>query len=279
MMRDCFASLATTGLVLAVAACSSAPTKLAEQQSTAKEALAREVREELQIGREMSAKILGYYGVEKKNPAKTQYVQLVGNSLAAIYGRPELNYRFAILNSPTVNAYAVPGGYIFVTQGLLKKLQNESELAAVLAHEIVHVNQRHMYQQIRPKRDVSASESMVRMMSRGASDIGNNLFLIVQHGMKLLLEEGLGKEKELEADSMGVVLTAAAGYDPNAYSRFLERCEKEESNLKVEGASVGFKERLAMVRKTVAENGLTAQSSTINTTLAARFTAAIGRTP
>jgi predicted Zn-dependent protease len=161
----------------------------------------------------------------------------------------------------------------------LKKLQNESELAAVLAHEIVHVNQRHMYQQIRPKHDVSASESMVRMMSRGASDIGNNLFQIVQQGLKLLLEEGLGKEKELEADSMGVVLTAAAGYDPNANTRFLERCEKDEKNLKVEGASVGFGERLAMVRKTVKENGLAAQPSTVHSTLAARFNAAIGRTP
>jgi beta-barrel assembly-enhancing protease len=278
-MRNRFASFATAALVAALAACSSAPTETAEKQSTAKEALAREVREELQIGREMSAKILGYYGVEKNNLAKTQYVQLVGNSLASLYGRPELNYRFAILNSPTINAYAVPGGYIFVTRGLLQKLQNESELAAVLAHEIVHVNQRHMYQQIRPKRDVSASESMVRMMSRGASDIGNNLFQIVQQGMKLLLEEGLGKEKELEADSMGVVLTAAAGYDPNAYTRFLERCEKDEKNLKVEGASVGFEERLAMVRKTVAENGLTAQASTMSTTLAKRFAAAIGRTP
>lgn len=278
-MRNRFASFATAALVAALAACSSAPTETAEKQSTAKEALAREVREELQIGREMSAKILGYYGVEKNSLAKTQYVQLVGNSLASLYGRPELNYRFAILNSPTINAYAVPGGYIFVTRGLLQKLQNESELAAVLAHEIVHVNQRHMYQQIRPKRDVSASESMVRMMSRGASDIGNNLFQIVQQGMKLLLEDGLGREKELEADSMGVVLTAAAGYDPNAYTRFLERCEKDEKNLKVEGASVGFKERLAMVRKTVAENGLTAQTSTMNTTLAKRFAAAIGRTP
>ena len=278
-MRDGFASLATTGLALILAACSSAPTDLAQQQSNAKEALAREVREELQIGREMSAKILGYYGVETKSLAKTQYVQLVGNSLASLYGRPELNFRFAILNSPTVNAYAVPGGYIFVTQGLLKKLQNESELAAVLAHEIVHVNQRHMYQQIRPKRYVSASESVVRMMSRGASDMGNNLFQIVAHGMKLLLEEGLDKEKELEADAMGVVLTASAGYDPSAYTRFLERCEKDEANLKVEGASVRFKERLAMVRRTVTENGLTAQYSTINSTLAARFTAAIGRTP
>jgi hypothetical protein len=73
-MRAYFSSLATTPLVLLLTACSSAPTDLVDKQSNAKDALAREVREELQIGREMSAKILGYYGAEKTNLTKAQYV-------------------------------------------------------------------------------------------------------------------------------------------------------------------------------------------------------------
>lgn len=273
-MRRTVSSLLLCTFLTPFTGCTSTETVEAQKEEKRLE-LAREVREELEIGREMAAKLLGYFGSEPSTSARSEYVTLVGQNLAKQFGRPEINYRFAVLKSKMVNAYAVPGGYIFVTKGLIDRLENESELAAVLAHEIAHVNQRHMYHQIRPKRDMTTNESVVRMMSRGASDLGNGLSQVVQAGMKALLEDGLGKDKELEADSMAVVIVQSAGYDGAAYTRFLARCLKNEAALKVTGMSVGFAERLETTNQSLAVNVPKSKSSADSKILDARFRRAL----
>ena len=92
----------------------------------------------------MAAQLAKAYGGVWQNDAWTKYVNLVGRSLVPKCDRPDIKYRFAILNSKEVNAFSCPGGYIFITKGLLKRCKNEAELACVSAHEIVHTAKRHV---------------------------------------------------------------------------------------------------------------------------------------
>ena len=102
--------------------------------------------DELRLGQENDAAVRKQYGVYA-NARLRAYVQLVGERLAANSHRPQLQYRFAVLDSPEVNAFALPGGYIYVTRGILAHLNSEAELAAVLGHEIGHVTARHAVRQ------------------------------------------------------------------------------------------------------------------------------------
>ncbi len=255
-------------LVFLLVGCASSPEEI---QQTELQKEARYVREEQEIGREIAAKLLGHFGTHEASPATKHYLNLVGKNLAKRWGRPELEYRFGILDSADTNAYATPGGYILVTRGLLAKLRNESELALVLAHEITHVNEKHMFNEIAPRREVSAQETMVRMMSRGGSDIGGSLLQIVNKGLELLLEKGLGKEKELEADQGALHIAAAAGYAPGAYVGLLERLQKEQATLKSIEISVPFAERLEVVRKVISGNGFSNRAVANESVLTGRF--------
>ena len=117
----------------------------------------------------------------------------------------------------------MPGGYVFVTRGLLKALRGEAELAGILSHEVAHINERHMYRELRPQKEVSAGESIVRMLSRGGSTLGGSISKLVEAGMKTLLEKGLSAEKEKEADEIGLMYAAHAGYSPAGLVDFLKR--------------------------------------------------------
>jgi predicted Zn-dependent protease len=170
----------------------------------------------------MAAKLLGHFGGFYEE-SSVRYVELVGNLIAARVGRPELRYRFAVLNCPEVNAYATPGGYVFVTKGLLKQIRSEAELAGILGHEIAHINERHMYRELRPNKEVSAGESIVRMLSRGGSTLGGSISKLVEAGMKTLLQDGLGAEKERQADEIGIMYAQSVGYSPQGLLSFLRR--------------------------------------------------------
>ena len=105
------------------------------------------VTQELLSGRLLSKEILSRYKIYNNSKASL-YVNKVGRGVALFAGRDELTYYFAILDSDTINAFAAPGGYIFITKGSIMAMENEAELAAVLAHEIGHVNNRHIMRQI-----------------------------------------------------------------------------------------------------------------------------------
>ena len=102
---------------------------------------------EIEFGRGVAAKILGKYPIFK-DEEKVNYISQIGTGIAAQLGRPELNYYFGILDTEDINGYAAPGGYIFVTTGALKLMRNEAQLAGVLAHELAHINQKHIVKQL-----------------------------------------------------------------------------------------------------------------------------------
>jgi predicted Zn-dependent protease len=210
---------------------------------------AQELKEELEIGRSMAAKLAGTKGLVKGRSVTVQYLNLITQTLARHAGRPEIEYSVGILKDSEPNAFATPGGYIFVTEGLLAQVKDEDELAGVLAHEIAHITEKHLFNEIRPKRKVSAGESVTRMMSRGGSNLGQGLSKMVNQGLKSLIEDGLGQQKEAEADSVGAMYAAAAGYDPMGLKRFLARIGASQKVLKLGKTHPPFDERLKLYQE------------------------------
>ena len=151
--------------------------------------------QEIQMGREYNSQIL------KMNPVyqdqKLQdYVQSIGESLALKSHRPNLIYRFTVLDSPDINAFALPGGYIYINRGLMSYFSSEEELAAVLGHEIGHVTARHSVRQYSQSQLMGILSAAIEINSgRTAGNIAN-----LASGALL---SGYGREMELEADDLG----------------------------------------------------------------------------
>ncbi len=240
--------------VFALLNCSTPP--LTEEEH--KERLRAQIEEEVHVGKMMAERLAGHFGAFFKNPRLVRYVNLVGQTILRHSARPEITYYFAILDTEEINAFATPGGYVFVTRGLLTKIRSEDELAGVLAHEIAHINEKHMYSQIKKDREVSSSETLVRMMSRGGSQMGEAVATMVNKGLDILVEDGLGKEKEFEADWAGSVYVSAVGYDPWALKSYLERIKTQLSTVKVAKTHPPFEERIAAFEKFLKQNGLKA---------------------
>ncbi|MCK5497614.1 MAG: M48 family metalloprotease [Gammaproteobacteria bacterium] len=174
------------------------------------------VEKEVEIGRGMSASLLGAAPLVDND--KTQrYVNRVGQWLASQTEREELTWHFGVLDVDTVNAFAAPGGYIFVTKGLMRLCGTESELAGVLAHEIGHVLQRHHLEALRKQ---AASELATDLASDVISEHGFNAKPFIKSGMELFAR-GLDRADELEADRIGVVIATRAGYEPYGLPRVL----------------------------------------------------------
>ena len=152
-----------------------------------------------------------------RNPAVQSYVNLVGRNLARQVERKDVQWRFAVLDTPSINAMAFPGGIVVLTRGLYTLLTSEDELAAVLAHEIAHVNRRHQWKVIQQQKLVAlAGDAVTR------SDPGRSTKLVADLGAKLIAR-GLDKSAEFEADRDGVVIAARAGYDSSALIAVMER--------------------------------------------------------
>lgn len=235
------------------------------------ESLSKEVMEEREVGRLMAAKLLGHFGAYHQNRAALEYLNLVGKYIASQVGRPELEWRFGILDSEEINAFACPGGYVLVTRGLLTAVSSEMELATVLSHEIAHINEKHMYNEIRPKRDVSTGETLTRILSRGSSDLGANMAKLVEAGIKKMLEQGYDKEKEYEADGYGVMFAAQVGYSPAALQSFISKLSKNSTEWKDSKTHPPYEERLKKLAEFIAQNGLTGSVKNDTKALEQRF--------
>lgn len=169
--------------------------------------------EEIKIGGNLISGLLG--AAELVDDAELQrYVNDVGFWVASHSSRKKLPWRFGVINSDGINAFAAPGGFIIVTLGLYSLLQNEAQLAAVLAHEIGHVVRKHHLKALQKtmKREFW-SDLTVKVVSEGEDR--ENMRKLINAGVQLYTT-GLDREYEYDADLRGVVLTARAGYDPFA---------------------------------------------------------------
>lgn len=169
--------------------------------------------QEIEIGRGIAANLLGAAPLVN-NDGVQKYVNRVGLWLALQTERPDLPWRFGVIETPNVNAFATPGGTILITRGLYEKLRNESELAGVLAHEIAHVLQKHQLKAIKTAmgREWKMDIATAAAEKKNNTDAKNSLKAFTA-GTELFAR-GLDKKDEYEADRMGVVIAARAGYNP-----------------------------------------------------------------
>lgn len=165
---------------------------------------------EIEIGRDVAARLLGAAPLHP-SASLQRYVNEVGRWLASQTERAGLPWRFAVLDAPQVNAFATPGGYIFVTGGLIARMKTEAELAGVLAHEIVHVLRKHHLHAIQKGAMANVASNVVALAMQDRNSALRNR--LVSFGTELYVR-GLDKTDELEADRLGVVVAARGGYDP-----------------------------------------------------------------
>lgn len=179
--------------------------------------------DEVTIGREWAAMLTGAAPLVG-NEGLLRYVNRVGRWVAMQSERPALEWRFGVLDSPNVNAFATPGGFVFVTRGLVERLHNEAELAGVLGHEIAHVVRRHHLNAIRKTSGIGlGADLLVKFgLSKTAHADASSKLL---SGAREVMLRGLDKSDEYEADRMGVVLAARAGYDPYGLPAVLQAIE------------------------------------------------------
>lgn len=166
---------------------------------------------EIEIGEGVASNLLGAAPLVA-NANLQKYVNLIGRWLASQTERPDLPWNFGVLDSANVNAFATPGGSVFITRGLLQKMHSEAELAGVLAHEISHVLRKHHLKAIQKNAGAGLMGDMVGEATKNNSN-RESLGKIVNFGTEMYAR-GLDKSDEFEADRMGVVIAARAGYDP-----------------------------------------------------------------
>lgn len=164
--------------------------------------------QEVQLGLQSDVEIRREMGLYDA-PALQQYVQDIGARLAATSERPHLKWQFAVVDAAAVNAFALPGGYIYVTRGILQYLQNEAELAGVLGHEIGHVTARHSVQQYTRATLGQLTLAGAGLFSRQARAVGG----LAGTGLGLLFLK-YGRDDEVQADALGVRYASRSGWDP-----------------------------------------------------------------
>jgi len=164
---------------------------------------------ERQIGAEGHQAIIAEYGVYAEDPALTARVDSIGKALAARSELPNLDWHFTLLDDPVVNAFALPGGYIYVTRGILAHLNSDAQLAGVLGHEIGHVTARHSAQRLTYQQLAGVGLGIASIASETFARYGD----LAQTGLQLMFLK-YGRDDENQADALGIRYATAAGYDP-----------------------------------------------------------------
>lgn len=225
-----------------------------------------DLKAEIKFGRDVAARILGNMELLKDEDL-TRYVNLIGAGVSANAGRPEIEFHFAVLNSETVNAFAAPGGYVFVTKGALRLMADEAELAAVLGHEIAHITAKHIVNELKIRGEDQEGKSVTSLVGASTDPIRMALQQMVDQAVSILFERGYQKQDEFESDRIGSSLLVLAGYDPSALQRYLLRIDaaKKAATADIHRTHPPNKERSSAILTFLQENGLTNNDSvTIN---------------
>ena len=164
-------------------------------------------QQEIALGRQYHAEIMKQY-VAYDDPALQAYVNRIGQELAANSHRSNLDFRFTVLDSPQVNAFALPGGYVYVTRGIMAYMQDEADLAGVVGHEIGHVTARHSVRQ-QAQQTIAGLGVAAVAIGTGSAELAN-----LSSSLGGALVAGYGRGMELQSDGLGAEYLARSGYDP-----------------------------------------------------------------
>ncbi|AOS44095.1 TPR repeat-containing protein YfgC precursor [Lacunisphaera limnophila] len=177
--------------------------------------------EERNIGDAVALEIIAKYGGLDRDPDVLRHVNLVGRALAQFSDRPDLEWRFAVLASDSVNAFSAPGGYVFITRGLYERADSDDVLAGILGHEIAHITQRHALKIVERNEAAAGGKSLLLKRSSDARELNSqveeaNRELGVDLGAlaKAIIETGFDAPTEYEADREGRLLAVSNGFAP-----------------------------------------------------------------
>ena len=213
--------------------------------------------EEQELGKQVSEKIRVRYGVVQDADVH-RYVSLVGLAMAQGSTRPALPWTFIVLDTDGANAFAAPGGYVHITRGLLGLIKNEAELAGVLAHEIIHVTEKHTIREIQKSQAVTMGAQTLAadsgLMQRAVSATYDNI-----------INKGFGRADENEADEKGAAIANKTGYAANGLVTFLTTLkERNKASTEKRGLFAShpeMQERLDRMTKQIAAQKLTATAT------------------
>lgn len=208
--------LLAAGLIWSAGGCVSTHYNLATQHQ---EMTITSTDKEVEMGRALARKVESALTVTP-DTAMQERVRTIGERLVAVCDRQEIVYSFEVVDDPSVNAFSLPGGYIFVHTGLLKVTANDDELAAVLAHEIGHITARHAVKRYESGLGAMAAQAAAAVTSGGAGAGGVGLALQAA-------QLAYSREDELTSDRLAVKYMQAAGFNPAATLSFLKTLQKE----------------------------------------------------
>ena len=181
--------------------------------------------EEIALGREITGSLLGAAPLVK-DEALQQYVNKVGRWVASQSERENLPWKFGVIDSADLNAFAMPGGYVLITKGLYAKLQNEAQLASVLGHEIAHVVKKHQLKVLQKQQLLGYGAGKISDLFGKKDKLAKK---VVGTGAEISAR-GLDKDAEFEADRMGMVLAVRAGYDAFSLAEVLQTMSQTNKN-------------------------------------------------
>jgi predicted Zn-dependent protease len=186
------------------------------------------------IGESLALEGLQRFGKPVSNESLQQYLNLVGNAVAANSKRPTIPYQFAVLDSNVQNAFAAPAGVIFISRALLGIIENESELAGVLAHEVGHVAGKHAIRSIRRAQFLQGVGTITAASMKG--DQGKQFESMIGDLQTVLFDKGLDKNMEFEADAAAMETAYRTGYDPRGLIIVLKKLQKIEASSPKKGS-------------------------------------------
>jgi predicted Zn-dependent protease len=185
--------------------------------------------EEIKLGSQAQPQFTNEYGGQIPSPQVLSYVRNLGNRLAQVSERKDLPWEFNVLDSPVINAFALPGGKVFITRGLMSKLDNEAQLAGVLGHEVGHVTAQHIGQQMTRAMGLqiigiglgvageAADNDYLRVLGVGTT-VGGTVYLLK-----------FGRDQEDQADELGMRYMSKLGYNPAGQMQVMQVLQRESS--------------------------------------------------
>lgn len=198
-------------------------------------------RQEVQLGKQINDQLVGSQVRLYRNARINKYVDQVGQRLAAVSDRPDIPYTFQVVRDDSVNAFATMGGYVYVTTGLLAAVDNEAQLASVLAHEIAHITDRDALKQMR-------QAALTRGIATAAGVDTNRL---VNLGVEFALSRPRSRSDELEADQKSLQMLTRAGYPPSAFIAFLEKLLDQPSPPSFLSTHPATRDRISAIQKMI----------------------------
>jgi predicted Zn-dependent protease len=185
-------------------------------------------RQEVALGQSVSLAVTNQYGVAS-NEQLQHYVILVGRTVASRTPMKNYPWVFGVLDTDQVNAFSGPGGYVWVTRGAIQQMQDESELAGVLGHEIGHVNRHHGLNLVKQAGALDALATGANA-NNDVAQVNAQLGNVSDKLVDVIVKRGFSAPQEFEADAESVKYVAAAGYDPSGFLHFLQRIRQQQKS-------------------------------------------------